>query len=621
MPRFGRVMPSIALFYGSNAMKLSISAIVTVSGVALATGITLTLMMGAYALNTLKVNGPIYQEIVDSKDLIADILPPPLYLIETYALTNEGALDAGRVAKNIERIKVLKGQYQERREYWKTTTLPDTLKQKLQNDVLIKGDAFWSLLESDTLPALLSKDPAKIMASLPALSAKFHAHEDAVNELVEMGTVYGKQKEVEAAGQTSFLQNTNYTLGGLLIVLSIAATIFLRRRAIAPINQITQSMTRMANGDLNEAPPHLQRQDEIGAMARALAVFRDAGLAKCQLEEEAEQARITTAEEREAREQERLAEADALRFAIEQLGRGLNNLSNCDLRFTLDSRFDAKFERLRGDFNATVTRLQTTLGTIMHEADQLRQQGQEMNGAANDLSRRTEQQAAALEETAAALEEVATTVKTATARVNDTRDLVKEARRSTSQSSDVVNEAILAMQRIETAATEIKTIVSTIDEIAFQTNLLALNAGVEAARAGEAGKGFAVVAQEVRELAQRSAHAAKEIRGLIGKSGEQVESGVKLVQSTGNALTQIEDYVCRIDTNVDSIATGAREQAVGLQEISTSVNTLDQMTQRNAAMVEETSAVSQTIAHSTLSLSAMVGQFQLKPENIARHAA
>ncbi len=602
-------------------MKLTISAIVTASGVALATGITLTLLMGAYALDTLKVNGPIYQEIIDSKDLIADILPPPLYLIETYALTNESALDGGRLAKNVERIKVLKGQYQERREYWKTTTLPDALKEKLQNDVLIKGDAFWKLLDTDTLPALQSQDPVRITASLPALSASFHAHEDAVNQLVDMGTIYGKQKEVDAAAQTSFLQNTNYTLGGLLIVLSIAATIFLRRRAIAPINEITGSMTRMAGGNLGDAPPHLQRHDEIGAMARALSIFRDAGLAKRQLEDEAEQSRIAGNQERETREKERIAEADALRFAIEQLGRGLNNLSNCDLRFTLERQFDAKFETLRGDFNATVTRLQTTLGTIMHEADHLRQQGQEMNGAANDLARRTEQQAAALEETAAALEEVATTVKTSTARVNDTRDLVKEARRSTSQSSDVVGEAIAAMQRIETAASEIKSIVSTIDEIAFQTNLLALNAGVEAARAGDAGKGFAVVAQEVRELAQRSAKAAREIRDLIGKSGKQVESGVKLVQSTGSALTQIENYVCRIDANVDSIATGAREQSTGLQEISTSVNTLDQMTQQNAAMVEETNAVSKTIADATLSLSAMVGQFQLEPGNATRQAA
>ena len=602
-------------------MKLSISALVTATGVAVATGVILTLLTGAYALDTLKVNGPIYQEIIDSKDLIADILPPPLYLIETYALTNEAALHPDRMAKNIERIEVLKGQYQERREYWKTTTLPDTLKQKLQNDVLIKGDAFWTVLETDTVPTLAAADAAKITTSLDVLSAKFHDHEDAVNQLVDMGTVYGKAKENEAASQTTFLQNTNYTLGGLLIMLSISTTIFLRRRAIAPIKQITETMTHMAKGHLEEAPPHLKRHDEIGAMARALAIFRDAGLAKRQLEGEAEQSRLATNEERENREKERVAEANALRFAIEQLGGGLNNLFNCDLSSTLDRSFDAKFETLRGDFNASVLTLQSTLGKILGETDHLRKQGHEMNSAANDLSRRTEQQAAALEETAAALEQVASTVKTSTVRVNETRDLVKEARRSATQSSGVVNEAICAMQRIESASGEIKSIISVIDEIAFQTNLLALNAGVEAARAGEAGKGFAVVAQEVRELAQRSAKASKEIRDLIGKSGEQVTNGVKLVQSTGSALTQIEDFVTRIDSNIDSIATAAREQSVGLQEISTSVNTLDQMTQQNAAMVEETNAVSQTIAEATTALSAMIGAFKLNRAEALRRAA
>jgi len=234
-----------------------------------------------------------------------------------------------------------------------------------------------------------------------------------------------------------------------------------------------------------------------------------------------------------------------------------------------------------------------------------------MRDASDNLARRTEQQAAALEQTAAALEQVASTVKTAATRTRDTRNMVKEALQSAASSSSVVNDAVTAMQRIETASSEIGSIISVIDEIAFQTNLLALNAGVEAARAGEAGKGFAVVAQEVRELAQRSANAARQIKGLIERSGQEVATGVELVGATGHALEHIGDFVARIDDNIDAMATAAEEQAVGLQQISTSVHNLDQMTQQNAAMVEETNAISQTIADGSVTLAALVNQFQL----------
>ena len=592
-------------------MRLSIAAAVTATGITLAAGVIITLLTGAEALNTLKVNGPIYQEIIDSKDLIADILPPPLYLIETYALTNESALHPETLKSNVERIKVLKGQYQDRREYWKTTTLTDELKNKLQNEVLIKGDSFWKELETVGIPALTSGDSAAISATLSSLRQKFHDHEKAVNELVDMGTIYGKQKETYAASQTAFLQGLNYTLGGLLIGLCLASIVFLRRRAIRPIKDITTAMTDMAAGNLASEPRHLARRDEIGDMSRALAIFREAGIAKIRLEGESTQSTLAAERQRQARETERAAEADAVRFVIEQLGAGLNHLSDCNVSVMLDKRFDDRFETLREDFNQSIRTLQTTLQTILSEAGNLQHQGVEMRDAATNLSRRTEKQAAALEETAAALEQVASTGKASAARVDDTRALVKEARQSTGHSADVVNNAISAMQRIEQASGEIGSIIGVIDEIAFQTNLLALNAGVEAARAGEAGKGFAVVAQEVRDLAQRSAKAANEIKALIGKSGKEVATGVELVTSTGEALAKIENFVSRIDENIDGIATATREQSIGLQEISTSVNNIDQMTQQNAAMVEESTAVSQAISEGTDTLSTLVGRFKL----------
>lgn len=234
-----------------------------------------------------------------------------------------------------------------------------------------------------------------------------------------------------------------------------------------------------------------------------------------------------------------------------------------------------------------------------------------MYQAADNLAKRTEQQAAALEQTSAALEEVTSTVKASSIRTQDTRKLVSDAKECAAASGKVVREAVDAMHRIETASKEINQIISVIDEIAFQTNLLALNAGVEAARAGEAGKGFAVVAQEVRELAQRSATATQEIKGLIVNSANEVSCGVRLVGETGIALDSIQGFVSAIDDNVDAIATAAAEQALGLQQISAAVSEIDQMTQKNAAMVEETTAVSHTLAEGAGILASLVNRFKL----------
>jgi len=592
-------------------MRISISAAVTATGIALIAGVLLTLATGAGALNRLKVNGPIYENIIYSKDLIADILPPPLYVIESYALANESTLHPDTLAVNAPRMKVLKDQYEERRAYWKTTRLPDFLKTKLLDDVLVKGDDFWREMQSATLPALQGSDRNAIVASLGALRVKFHRHEAAVNELVEMGNVFGKEQEAYAASQTSLLQGASYGLGVFLILLCIASTLFTRRRAIRPLGDMTEAMTRMAGGDLKDEPPHLVRQDEIGAMAKALAVFRDAGLAKRRLETEAEEARQLSDRERHERERERLADADALRFAVEQLGGGLSQLATGDLSRSLDQPFHPRFETLRQNFNESISTLRLTLRDVLSETDHLNRQGQDLRGGADNLARRTEQQAAALEETAAALEQVTSTGKAAVARIEDARNLVKDARNAAVHSSTVVGKAISAMNRIETASGEIGSIIGTIENIAFQTNLLALNAGVEAARAGEAGKGFAVVAQEVRELAQRSAAAANEIKQLVARSGQEVTGGVDLVQSTGAVLAEIEAVVSRIDLNIDSIATAAREQSVGLSEINTSVNTLDQMTQHNAAMVEETNAATQNLAEAARNLASLAGRFHI----------
>jgi len=295
--------------------------------------------------------------------------------------------------------------------------------------------------------------------------------------------------------------------------------------------------------------------------------------------------------------------------AVTQIADALQKLASGDLDCKIASTFSGTFEPMRSNFNETVDQLSSALGAVSRSASVIEMGAKEIAQASNDLSRRTEQQAAALEETAAALDEITVNVANASKRADEARSATEEASQSARHSAQVVTQAIGAMDKIEHSSKEISNIISVIDEIAFQTNLLALNAGVEAARAGEAGKGFAVVAQEVRELAQRSAKAAKEIGQLIKSSSDEVKTGVKLVADTGVALEGIQNNVASVNEHMIAIAGSAKEQAVGLSEVNSAVNQLDQVTQQNAAMVEESTAASNALLRETEGLRQSLSRF------------
>ncbi len=297
--------------------------------------------------------------------------------------------------------------------------------------------------------------------------------------------------------------------------------------------------------------------------------------------------------------------------AISEIAGALRSLSEGDLTKTLQRSFVPSMEQLRHDFNATIEKLSETLTTVGHNASAIAAGSRELGHSAEAFSRRTEQQAASVEETAAALEEITTTVADSSQRAEEAGRLVAETKRGAEESGTVVRNAVAAMDQIEKSSREITNIIGVIDDIAFQTNLLALNAGVEAARAGEAGKGFAVVAQEVRELAQRSASAAKEIKALITTSSQHVKNGVGLVGQTGRALEHIVTQVADINTNVAAIVKASKEQTIGLREINSAINSLDQTTQQNAAMVEESTAASLRLANEADALHILLAQFRL----------
>jgi len=308
--------------------------------------------------------------------------------------------------------------------------------------------------------------------------------------------------------------------------------------------------------------------------------------------------------------------AKVVKFATDitdlvDLGAGLKRMAASDLEQPIQRTFAPALERSRLDFNTAQEMLRSTMLGITEGVNLVATGGQEITKAADDLSSRTEQQAASLEETAAALDQVTATVKKTTDGAKQARSVVSEARSDAETSGDIVRQTVEAMSRIEKSSQEISQIIGVIDEIAFQTNLLALNAGVEAARAGEAGRGFAVVASEVRALAQRSAEAAKEIKGLITTSNTEVGHGVKLVAETGKSLARIIGKVTEINSVVADIAAGAEEQSTALQEVNTAVNQMDHTTQQNAAMAEEATAAARSMMRETEKLSAMVGEFRL----------
>ena len=417
------------------------------------------------------------------------------------------------------------------------------------------------------------------------------------------------QKSAEETYSTT-LTVTIVAIG--LLAAFVAAAIWFAVTGIAkPIQAITRSMNDLARGDADAAIPYAGRADEIGEMAAAVEVFRTNALKNRELEQEAAVQRSQTVEQRRRTAEQDRMRAEAMAQATTGLADGLKQLASGNLTFQLTQEFAEEFETLREDFNRAVVQLKETMSSVAEATGSIDSGSREISQSAEDLSKRTEQQAASLEETAAALDQITTNVANSSKRAEEARTVAIQANDSARHSGAVVANAVDAMGKIEQSSNQISSIIGVIDDIAFQTNLLALNAGVEAARAGEAGKGFAVVAQEVRELAQRSATAAKQIKDLIRNSSAEVGNGVKLVSDTGEALKTIESYIVTINQHMDAIATSAREQSVGLSEVNTAVNQMDQVTQQNAAMVEEANAAGATLANEAGRLRALIGQFQV----------
>ncbi|RLQ88771.1 methyl-accepting chemotaxis protein [Notoacmeibacter ruber] len=409
----------------------------------------------------------------------------------------------------------------------------------------------------------------------------------------------------------SFLALVGVCLAGMLLSGIIAR----------PINVLTDDMRRLADGNLEHASYDYKLRNEIGSMASAVEVFREQAIQKRRIEGETEEMRSQSEKERAERENLTLRDSQARHHALQTLGTALNSLAAGNVSHRISQPFAEEFDQLRVDYNDAAHKLADALYQAARNADSICLSSAEVSNAASDLAKRTERQAASIEHSSETLTEIASNASDVASRTDQVQTIVENARKEAAQSADIVDRAMNAMREIEDSSDEITQIVSVINEIAFQTNLLALNAGVEAARAGEAGKGFGVVAQEVRELAQRCGNAAGEIRGLITRSVEKVKSGSVLVGETGDTLSRIVQEVADISEHVTAITSSMRTQSDGLSQVSSNMQMMDQETQKNAAIAEQSTAGSQVLANAAAALNEQLSQFDVSAAEQTRGVA
>ncbi len=419
------------------------------------------------------------------------------------------------------------------------------------------------------------------------------------------------------------IRNMMVLIGLVLIAISAFMSLIVARSLTRPVMALNKSMQALAMGDLEVKIAGMDREDEIGTMARTVQVFRDnseraqqAEREKAEAEERAEKARermmqdlqssfgtvvdasvggdfstrVTVAFDDEvlsSMAQGLNSLVETVQTGLEETARVMKRVADGDLTDRMHGDFVGAFAALKSDVNATIEKLYEIVANVQQTSSAMGKSATEISSGAVELAQRAEAQAASLEETSATMEEMSANVSSNADNARKASEMAGEARTRAQKGRDVVSKAVTAMQAIEASSGKIADIISVIDSIAFQTNLLALNAAVEAARAGDAGKGFSVVASEVRALAHRSSEAARDITALISDSSESVADGVKLVSETGESLEAILTSIENASNTMSEISRASKEQSTGVSEISITVAQMDEMTQKNAQLADE----------------------------------
>ncbi|GGH28077.1 methyl-accepting chemotaxis protein [Alsobacter metallidurans] len=497
-------------------------------------------------------------------------------------------------------------------------TVPWSKQAELATELDAYGEAFtaWSTAENEFVQAA------------EKLSGAFDVVGPMLADLDQKAAADGDAAAQRLAAAQGFTQAVILAaiLAGVLV--GLLSAVIMTRTTSRPLARLRDAMLALAGGARDVEAPGADRGDEIGQMAQAVLTFRQAAIDRERLEREAQDERRMSEGERLAREAEtRRNEAERAAASREQadvvhvLAAALKGLSTGDLTVQIDAPFPPDYEALRHDFNEAAQQMRAAMGEVLATAGAIRAHVGELAGASDDLAQRTQTQAASLDLAGARARELAASVRASAHASADAAQAARKAMSVAETGGGVVVQAVDAMERIEGASKRISEITTLIDDIAFQTNLLALNAAVEAARAGDAGKGFAVVASEVRTLAQRAGASSRDISGLIATSSAEIAQGAALVRSTGEALSQIVSAARQVAGDVDGISTAAADQMQRIAAMGDAVSEMEQVTQQDAALAEESAASAATLTEEVERLNALIGEFQLETIPQARRAA
>jgi methyl-accepting chemotaxis protein len=557
-----------------------------IAGIAAMAMLALTLVVGAFGINQVRMGGPLEAQTQEIDDLRAEISDPKLFLLEPMLQATLMASDPEDAGEHLAELQKLETTFRGHLANWEASSLDPEVRQFIAARVKPDADAFLAQAKQGLFPAAMSGDRERIDVEHDRLETIYVRHVNSINELVSLTGRKSDALRDNAGSVMAWCLGLLGLLSAGLLAMLIWGFRMLNRMALDPLAETAQTMTRMAGGDLEAGRTSAHREDEIGEMTRAVEVFR--ATASAIRENDIKQKQVVT----------------TLSGALDQLAEG-------NLTHLIDTPLASEYEELRETFNQSVRRMAGMMQQVSASSSSVSTGAAEIRAASDDLALRNEQQAASLEETASAMDHVTSIVKETAVGASEVQRTIAAAHKEATEGGKVVKHAIEAMAAIERSSQEITQIINVIDSISFQTNLLALNAGVEAARAGDAGKGFAVVANEVRALAQRSADAAKDIKTLITNSTEQVSGGVALVGETGTLLETIVARVGEISEQITDIAGSTENQATSLQQVNGAVGDMDRMTQQNAAMVEQSTAAARSLAVEATSLADLVSQFRI----------